>query len=41
MAIAVELPDSAEALAEVPGIGPGKIATYGEAILALVRDHGR
>jgi ATP-dependent DNA helicase RecQ len=41
MAIATTLPDSVETLAEVPGIGPGKIATYGEAILALVRDHCR
>ena len=37
MAIAAELPDSAEALAEVPGIGPAKIAAYGDALLALVR----
>jgi superfamily II DNA helicase RecQ len=37
MTIAALLPDSAEALAEVPGIGPAKIAAYGDAILTLVR----
>jgi len=37
MAIATVLPGSAEALAEVPGIGPAKIAAYGDAILTMVR----
>lgn len=37
MAIAVALPRSEEALAEVPGIGPAKMAAYAAAILELVR----
>ena len=36
-AIATALPDSAETLADVPGIGPAKLAAYGESILTLIR----
>ena len=35
-AIAARLPDSPEVLGTVHGIGPAKLATYGEAILTLV-----
>jgi superfamily II DNA helicase RecQ len=35
-AIATSLPRSSDQLHAVPGIGPGKLAAYGETILALV-----
>jgi ATP-dependent DNA helicase RecQ len=35
-AIASSLPDSRDALREVPGIGPAKLERYGAAILDLV-----
>ncbi len=35
-AIAALRPDSLDALAEVPGIGPAKLAAYGKALLALI-----
>jgi DNA helicase-2/ATP-dependent DNA helicase PcrA len=35
-AVAEDRPTTAEALAEIPGIGPGKLAKYGDAVLALV-----
>ena len=40
-AIATVLPESLDALSEVPGIGPGKLAEYGDAIVAVVRNHRR
>jgi ATP-dependent DNA helicase RecQ len=36
MAIASRLPRSHEELGELPGIGPGKLAAYGETILGIV-----
>ena len=39
-AIASARPRSARALLEVPGIGPVKAERYGEAVLALVAEHG-
>jgi superfamily II DNA helicase RecQ len=36
VAIATSLPRSIDQLGDVPGIGPGKLAAYGDAILALV-----
>ena len=36
-AIAATRPQSLDALHDVPGIGPGKLAEYGEAIVAIVR----
>ena len=41
LAIASASPASLDALREVPGIGPGKLSEYGEAIVAVVRDHRR
>jgi ATP-dependent DNA helicase RecQ len=41
LAIATASPASLDALGEVPGIGPGKLSEYGEAIVAVVRDHRR
>lgn len=35
-ALAAALPDTMDALAAVPGIGPGKLAAYGDEILALL-----
>jgi ATP-dependent DNA helicase RecQ len=40
-AIASVFPASLDALSEVPGIGPGKLAEYGNAIVAVVRNHRR
>jgi ATP-dependent DNA helicase RecQ len=39
MAIAAARPQSTDELLEVPGIGPGKAAEYGEAIVSVVRAH--
>jgi ATP-dependent DNA helicase RecQ len=36
-AIAAARPASAEELHAVKGVGPAKLATYGDAVLALVR----
>ncbi|MBL8930059.1 MAG: ATP-dependent DNA helicase UvrD2 [Kineosporiaceae bacterium] len=38
IAIAESLPDRPEALARVPGVGPAKLARYGEAVLTLLRE---
>jgi ATP-dependent DNA helicase RecQ len=38
LAIAAAAPGSTTALAEVPGIGPGKLETFGEAIVAIVAE---
>ena len=38
MAIAAARPQSTAQLLDVPGIGPGKAAEYGEAIVSLIRD---
>jgi superfamily II DNA helicase RecQ len=32
-------PDSREALAKIPGLGPAKLERFGDDILALVRQH--
>jgi ATP-dependent DNA helicase RecQ len=40
LAIDREEPDSHEALARIPGLGPAKIERFGDDILALVREHG-
>jgi superfamily II DNA helicase RecQ len=37
LAIASTLPRSSEDLLAIPGIGPAKLATYGDAILAIVK----
>ena len=37
MAIAAARPQSTAELLAVPGIGPGKAAEYGDAIVSLVR----
>lgn len=37
LAIAEQQPQSLEELAAIPGIGPAKLAEYGEALLGLVR----
>ena len=37
MAIAAARPQSTAELLDVPGIGPGKAAKYGDAIVSLVR----
>ena len=36
MAIAKENPETAEALAQIPGIGPKKIANYGDEIMKCI-----
>jgi hypothetical protein len=36
MAIASSLPRSPEELGDLPGIGPGKLDAYGDAILGIV-----
>lgn len=41
LAIDREEPDSLDALARIPGLGPAKIERFGEDILALVRSHRR
>jgi ATP-dependent DNA helicase RecQ len=41
MAIDREEPDSLEALARIPGLGPSKVERFGEDILDLVRTHRR
>ncbi len=38
-AVCALAPTSLEALGEVPGIGPAKLARYGDAIVAIVRAH--
>jgi ATP-dependent DNA helicase RecQ len=38
-AIAAARPRSAGQLRQIPGIGPSRVASYGEAILALVREN--
>jgi superfamily II DNA helicase RecQ len=40
LAIDRQEPDSHEALARIPGLGPAKIERFGDDILALVREHG-
>jgi ATP-dependent DNA helicase RecQ len=40
LAIASHLPRSAQELSEIPGIGPAKLAAYGEAILNIVKGSG-
>jgi ATP-dependent DNA helicase RecQ len=37
LAIASTLPQSSDDLLAIPGIGPAKLATYGDAILAIVQ----
>jgi ATP-dependent DNA helicase RecQ len=37
LAIASTLPQSSDDLLAIPGIGPAKLATYGDAILAIVK----
>jgi ATP-dependent DNA helicase RecQ len=32
-------PTSTEALSDVPGVGAGKLARYGESFLTVVREH--
>jgi ATP-dependent DNA helicase RecQ len=39
-AIAAARPITLDALAEIPGIGPSKLARFGEAILEVIRRHG-
>jgi DNA helicase-2/ATP-dependent DNA helicase PcrA len=39
IAIAEQSPADADSLAEIPGIGPMKLQTYGEDVLGLVRAH--
>ena len=41
LAIDQEEPDSIEALARIPGLGPAKIERFGEDVLGLVRQHRR
>jgi ATP-dependent DNA helicase RecQ len=41
LAIDREEPDSIEALARIPGLGPAKIERFGEDLLGLVRQHRR
>jgi superfamily II DNA helicase RecQ len=40
LAIDREEPDSLDALAKIPGLGPAKIERFGTDILDLVRAHG-
>ena len=40
LAIASMLPQSSDDLLAIPGIGPAKLATYGEAILSIVATAG-
>jgi hypothetical protein len=40
MAIDRDEPDSLEALARIPGLGPAKLERFGEDILEIVRSHG-
>jgi len=40
IAIAEQRPTDEDALAQIPGIGPMKLAAYGRTLLALVQDHG-
>jgi DNA helicase-2/ATP-dependent DNA helicase PcrA len=39
MAIAEQMPADADALAEIPGIGPMKLQSYGDDVLGFVRQH--
>ena len=39
IAIAEQSPADTDALAEIPGIGPMKLQSYGEDVLGLVRSH--
>jgi len=39
LAIDRELPDSRDALAKIPGLGPAKLERFGDDILELVRQH--
>ena len=41
LAIDQQEPDSIEALARIPGLGPAKIERFGEDVLGLVRQHRR
>jgi ATP-dependent DNA helicase RecQ len=36
--IAHRRPESAGALANIPGVGPAKLERYGDAVLAVLRD---
>ena len=40
LAIAEQKPQSLEALADIPGIGPAKLAEFGEDILDVIRAQG-
>ena len=40
-AVAELRPSSKDALLSVPGLGPVKLARYGDDLLALVAEHGR
>ncbi|MDD2859052.1 MAG: ATP-dependent DNA helicase UvrD2, partial [Candidatus Nanopelagicales bacterium] len=40
LAIAEQKPDSLDALAQIPGIGPAKLAEFGDDLLGVVRQHG-
>jgi superfamily II DNA helicase RecQ len=39
MSVDREEPESLEALAQIPGLGPAKIERFGEEILEIVRVH--
>jgi DNA helicase-2/ATP-dependent DNA helicase PcrA len=39
IAIAEQRPADGDALAGIPGIGPMKLAAYGEVLLAMVREN--
>jgi superfamily II DNA helicase RecQ len=39
LAIDRALPDSRDALARIPGLGPAKLERFGDDILELVRQH--
>lgn len=40
IAIAEQVPGDADALLEIPGLGPKKLDAYGDAVLALISEHG-
>jgi DNA helicase-2/ATP-dependent DNA helicase PcrA len=37
IAIAEQLPEDAEALSAIPGVGPAKIESYGDEVVQMVR----
>ncbi|MCX6434065.1 MAG: ATP-dependent DNA helicase UvrD2 [Actinobacteria bacterium] len=39
IAVAEQMPSDSDALAEIPGIGPMKLQSYGDDVLGLVRQH--